>query len=234
MKKTSLLLITALFIVVSCQPAPTIVLPTLVLPTSTPPLTPTSIPPSPTSRPTADLVLNEEFADPSSFWCQKETGAKIDWYCQDGELHAVSKDLHSFQWRSIRTPYKDFIMQVQVRFVGDAGSAALVFRATLGVQPSMYVSFVCPTGCGSLAKYSEGKQSLLIPSTNLPAIKQEATNTLQIVAQGSRFTFYANNVELARYNDASYSEGQLGMGAADGAHVVFDNLKIWVPNSPAP
>ncbi len=195
----------------------------------------TPVPPTPSPRPTAELVVSEEFGDASSFWCQKENAAMIDWYCQDGELHAASKDQHSFQWKGLRPPYKDFIMQVQVRFIGDVGAAVLVFRATLRAQPSMYVSFVTPTGFGSLAKYTEGKQSVLIPSTDLPAVKKGgATNTLQIVAQGSRFTLYANNVELARYSDSSYAEGNLGLGAADGAHVIFDNLKIWVPNAPTP
>ncbi len=99
----------------------------------------------------------------------------------------------------------------------------------------MYVSFVIPTGQGSLMKYIEGKQTTLVGLTELPAIKKGgATNTQKIVAQGSRFTSYDNDLELVRTADASYAEGQLGLGTADGAHAVFDNPKIWVPNSPAP
>ena len=262
MKETALRLIAVLFVMVGCQAAPTPTpVPTLpptptpvptpppptrtaIPSTSTPipptptaiPPTPTAIPLSPTARPTADLVLSEEFSDPSSWWCQKETGPVADWYCQDGELHVVSKSQSQFRWKGRPNSYRDFIMQVQVRFIGDAGEAALVFRAGSGALPSMYVSWVCATGCGSLMKYIGGNRTYLIQPTESPAIKKGgATNMLQIVAQGSRFTFYANNVELVRVTDASYSEGQIGIGAADGAHVVFDNLKIWVPlTAPAP
>ena len=100
----------------------------------------------------------------------------------------------------------------------------------------MYVCWVFSKGQFSLMKYSGGNRINLIEPTDSPAIKKgEATNTLQVVAQGSRFTLYANNVELARATDASYLDGLVGIGAADGAHVVFDNLKVWVPlTAPAP
>ena len=182
MKKTALLLIAVLFVTVSCQAAPTptpvptpppptpTAVPTLPPPTLTAiPPTPTAILPSPTSRPTADLLLDEGFSDQSSWWCQKETGTSVDWYCQDGELHAVSKDQNRFGWKGRANSYRDFIMQIQVRFIGDTGEAALVFRA-FGTPPSMYASFVFPTGQGSLMKYIEGKRTILIEPTGLPAI----------------------------------------------------------------
>ncbi len=233
-----LLLIGLLVATVSCQAVPTPTPPpstSTPLPTS-PPSTPTAIPPtstpippSPTPRPTADLVLSEEFADPSSFWCQKGTGT-VDMYCQDGELHMVSKSQTQFQWKGRPNSYRDFMLQVQVRFIGNAGAAALVFRASSGTSPSMYVSWVFPTGQGSLMKYTTGNRVNLIPPTQAPAIKKgEAANLLKMVAQGSRFAFYANDIELVQVTDASYPEGLVGIGAADGAHVVFDNLKIWVP-----
>jgi hypothetical protein len=209
-------------------PPPTATL-TLV-PTATVTLTPTpTYTPSPTPRPTAELVLSEDFGDQASWWCQKEAGV-IDFYCQDGELHAVSKDQRQFNWKGRPNSYRDFIMQVQVRFIGDAGASALVFRASSGASPSMYVSWVFPNGRGSLMKYVSGNRMNLIDPTESPAIKKGgATNTFQVVARGSRFTFYANGVELVSAIDSSYQEGIVGIGAADEAHVVFDNLRIWVP-----
>lgn len=240
MKKTTLL-IAVLFVMVGCQAAPT---PTPV-PTTPPPTltaippTVTPIPPSPTPRPTADLVLSEEFGNQSSWLCQKETGA-VDMYCQDGELHMVSKG--DSRWKGRDNYYRDFIMQVQARFIGDAGVYMLVFRAGSQSNPPQYIFGVTSQGQFLLIKYvpapgtDTGSWHFLIDPTESSAIKKgEATNTLRVVGQGSRITLYANDIELAHTVDTSLSEGRVGLGAAQGAHVAFDNLKIWVPlTTPAP
>lgn len=241
MTKTALLLIAVLFVIVGCQAAPT---PTPV-PTSPPP-TPTAIPPtstpnppSPTPRPTADLIVSEDFGDQSSWWCQRETGP-VDMYCQDGELHMVSKGER--RWKGAGNSYRDFIVQVQARFIGDAGAYSLQFRAGSESNPPHYIFWVTPKGQFALTKWvptpgtDKGSQLILVDLTESAAIKKgEATNTLQVIAQGSRITLYANNVELVRTIDTSYSEGRVGLGVAESAHAAFDNLKIWVPlTTPAP
>lgn len=241
MKKTAFLLIAVLFVTVSCQAAPTptpVPTPPPPTPTAIPP-TSTSVPPSPTPRPTAELIVSEDFRNQSSYWCQKITGP-VDMYCQDGDLHMVSKG--DRRWIGPANSYRDFTMQVQARFIGDAGSCQLVFRAGSESNPPQYVFAATSKGQFALVKYiptpgtNTGSAAFLINQTESPAIKKgEETNTFQVVVQGSRITLNANDVELARTVDASFTEGRIGLGAGDGAHVVFDNLKIWVPlTAPAP
>ena len=222
----------------TATPVPTATL--TPLPTATPTLTRTpTYTPSPTPRPTADLVVSEDFGNQSNWWCQRETGP-VDMYCQDDEFHVVSKG--QSRWKGRGNYYRDFIMQVQARFIGDAGAYSLVFRAGSESNPPQYILWVTSKGQFSLVKYvptpgtDRGNMASLIDRTESPAIKKgEATNTLQVVAQGSRITLYANNVELARAVDTSFSEGRVGLGAAEGAHAAFGNLKIWVPlTAPAP
>lgn len=246
MRKIAVSLIVTLLVTVGCQAVPTATSLSTVAtaPTHTPlpiaplstatriPPTATSISRSPTPRPTADLVADEGFADQSGWWCQKETGV-VDWYCEGGELHVVSKGQSQFRWKGRLNSYRDFTMQVQARFLGDEGAGSLVFRAGGGSPPPMYVFWIFPNGRFSLMKYVGRDRINLVEPRESPAIKKQATNTFRVVAQGLSFTLYANDVELARTADASYSEGIVGIGAADGAHVVFDNFRIWAPQPSA-
>lgn len=233
----------ALTIPTPMAPPPTVSPTSLTLPTL--PLVPTATftpvsSPAPTrvltgTPPTGTLVLNEDFSNQATTWCRKTTGP-IDVYCQDGELHLVSNGDHRWIGQGW---YRDFIMQVQVRFIGDAGLGMLEFRATPASNPPHYIFSVSPAGYFGLYRAvpipntDYGNNVTLVEFAESPAIKKgNATNTFRVIAQGSRLTLFANDVQLASVEDGTVPEGRLGLGVGEGAHVVFDNLQVWVLPTP--
>lgn len=56
-----------------------------------------------------------------------------------------------------------------------------------------------------------------------------ATNTLEVIAVGSHFTFKVNGTEVGAADDSSLSVGAVGFEGHDNSEVVFSNLTITQP-----
>jgi hypothetical protein len=242
MKTTALLLVVVLILTVSCQPAPTSTsvptpvppTPTAIPPTSTPPPRATAtLPPTgtltrtATPRPVGDLVFSQDFGDQSQGWCKTNMPPTM-LYCQDGELHFVVKG----EGRPTIGvgKYRNFILQVQVRFAGDTGFAGLLFRGTVGGPPSYYVFRISPTGQFQLAKWlQDTKQEIVLVnwSDSTSIKKAQASNLVEVIAQGAQITVLANGESLASVSDSTFPEGMIGLEVGSNAHGVFDNVKVW-------
>ncbi|MBI5032934.1 MAG: DUF1080 domain-containing protein [Chloroflexi bacterium] len=191
----------------------------------------TSPSPLPAAQPTGTLVVNERFDSQGGIWCQNVSNAAVDSYCRDGELHIVSKGSH--RWIAMPGNYRDFVMQVETRFVGDAGAGTLEFRASQGTNPLHYIFYASPTSAFLLAKWvptmsDVGNNVILVAPSESPAIKKGGTtNLFEVIAQGSHITVNANGSPLVSIDDTAIAEGRLGLGVDASAHVVFDNLRVW-------
>ncbi len=220
-------------------------------PTATPTATRTTIPPTPTStrtlptptmtqtpqmlstvpRAAGVLVHTDDFGDPSTRWCEKVSHAAYERYCLNGELHFIEKSGGHSSFSQGR--YKDFIMQVQARSETGSGEYGVIFRGTRdgASPPSYYIFKLKPTGRFGLTKWLQDVQqeAVLVEWTESSAInKGQATNLLEVVANRTQISLFVNGVHLITTSDASFSEGLVGMLAGQGAHAVFDNLKVWM------
>src|SRR5262249_46502559 len=56
-----------------------------------------------------------------------------------------------------------------------------------------------------------------------------ATNTIAIVANGSRYEFYINEHFIVSFSDSknTYSSGQIGFDADSGASLMFRDMQVW-------
>ena len=56
-------------------------------------------------------------------------------------------------------------------------------------------------------------------------------NTLAVVAQGNTFDLYVNDEKVDSVSDSTYSQGEIGVLAANqagnGTEVVFSNAMVW-------
>jgi hypothetical protein len=246
MKKTTLLLVAMLIVTVSCQPAPTATpippTPTAIPPTSTPiPPSPTSLPTAtatatlqPTStptltpipRPTGNLVLNKDYTTANQ--CETGSGSWGEDYWQNGECHFLVKG--SGGGFSVTGNFKNFILQAQIWSAIDSGVYALAFRGQ--GNPRTYFAFgISPKGQFQLIKMipTQGRQVAVIqPWTESAAIKKgQGKNLLEVIAQGSQITLFANGAQLISITDDSLTEGPIGFGAYQEGHAVINNLKVW-------
>jgi eukaryotic-like serine/threonine-protein kinase len=81
--------------------------------------------------------------------------------------------------------------------------------------------------------YSRSSATLLKDWTTSPALRKgnSVTNTLQVIAQGSNLSFYANGVFLVQLTDTTYTSGVVAFLATSNgtttADVVYSNLKVF-------
>jgi len=141
----------------------------------------------------------------------------------DGDFHACF---------ALATDYSNFVYEVQMTIVsGSAGG--IIFRASQ-TNSTFYYFRVGQDGSYDLHYYVDpiisdshqlisGTSSAIHTGINQP-------NTIAVVANGSSFTFYVNQQQIASANDNTYSYGQIGVVAYNQggtATVVYSNARVW-------
>jgi serine/threonine protein kinase len=117
-------------------------------------------------------------------------------------------------------------------------TGGLLFRVNTDVfgEDSGYLFEVNNAGKFRIALFSQRFTATITPLlkwTYSAALRQggTASNTLQVIGQGSTLSFYANGVFLVQLTDSTYSSGMIAFYATtDGkvpADVVYSNLKVY-------
>ena len=117
-------------------------------------------------------------------------------------------------------------------------SGGLFFRVSTDVfgEYSGYLFEITPTGKYRISVFSQRISATITPLKNWtfsPAIRQgyAASNTLQVIVQGSSLSLYANGMFLVQLSDSTYTSGLIAFFATtDGikqADVVYGNLKVY-------
>lgn len=225
---------------------------TAVARTSTPIPTPTSQPAGtsanespaiPLSSLRGELLFEDSFDDNRNAWHLK---SGVTWIA-DGFFH-FSLDLGAS-----RTPFSehydeelgDFVYEVTFREMEGKGSYWIAFRAhypgshwyqrfysfEMNSRRKTYtlerVDFTIGEG---------GGWPVLIPITYAPSIDWERIDhTVAVVAQGNQFTFYIDGEFVETFVDADdpYTEGAIGFGAGDAAHLAVDRVRVWALSADA-
>jgi len=218
MKKLALFSIVLVLVLVGCQPQP--------VTNSAAPTFAVTLAATPGSdvKPSFEMSFN----DPSDPICQPGSYDFGDFSCQGGEYHEVNKENGSIAGTCEGT-FKNFILQAQIRLVGNNGAYGVEFRGN-NDTPHFYIFMIHPDGKYQLIKWDQiqSNNATLIPWTASPAIKQgEAANVLQVIAQETRLTLFANNQQLASITDASYPEGCVGPVALEEGHAASSTVKVW-------
>ncbi len=181
--------------------------------------------------PSGDPSYAVDFSRPiEDWWCEVRSEPPGDYYCTGGEFHVVNRAVNPSgqAMAAMGGPhYKNFMLQVQSRSVGESGSYGVFFRAS---SQDIYVFRVRPAGEFQFMiwRLLGAVDTVLLPWAASPAIhKSGDVNLLQVIASGSRITLFANGQELASLDDDTVSEGFLGVMAAGDAHAAFSSLKVW-------
>jgi len=133
--------------------------------------------------------------------------------------------------------YQNMALTVNTRILSGI-SGGLFFRVSTDVfgEYSGYLFEIATSGKYRISLFSQRITATITPLknwTSTPALRQgyAANNTLQIIAQGSSLSVYANGVFLVQLTDATYKSGLIAFFATtDGikqADVVYGNLKVY-------
>ncbi len=133
--------------------------------------------------------------------------------------------------------YRNVTLTVNTRILSGL-SGGLFFRVSTDVfgEYSGYLFEITATGKYRISLFSQRISATITPLrdwTSSPALRQgyAASNTLQVIAQGSNLSLYANGVFLVQLADSTYTSGLIAFFATtDGikqADVVYGNLKVY-------
>jgi serine/threonine protein kinase len=133
--------------------------------------------------------------------------------------------------------YHDVALTVTTRILSGV-SGGLFFRVSTDVfgEYSGYLFEITTTGKYRISLFSQRISATITPLKNWtfsPALRQgyATSNTLQVIAQGSSLSLYANGVFLVQLVDSTYTTGLIAFFATTDdikqADVVYGNLKVY-------
>ena len=223
-----------------------------ILQSSTPTVKPT---PEPTPEPTCEILSSiksewpiiycEEFNDNRNNWQIGQFDADLvttTTKMQDGEfiLEKVGKPKSGYSGGGVVSWYKlasasDFAVSATVKITSKNRDVAwgFTFRQDLLNTKNFYDFEIYKQGNYNLLKLSEGVWKPLLLNKSNNAIQQNAENTLTIVGEGNKFTFFVNGELINSFSDSSISGTviSLAMTQAEGVTATYtiDNILVRAP-----
>ena len=172
------------------------------------------------------VVLSDDFSAEGDVWSvgdYSDTLVNGSRSIDGGIYRWEAEAFDDFVWWSIpdTDEVSDLYLAVDVQLVDGVSNAqyGLVFRR--GESKDYYLILVGDDGYYEFVGVLEGNWTTLVDWTKTAAIQSGAVNRLEIVAQGSRFTFNLVPTDIAR--DMGLKE------AGDTSVVEFDNFELHAP-----
>ena len=177
--------------------------------------------------PPGEPTFSVDFKEAPEDWCNSGSQPYGDFYCDGGELQIANKGVGNIALQTVG-PFRNFMLEALMHAVGNTGSYGVAFRGQDELA-KYYIFRVRPAGQYQFITWAaNGAEKVLIPWTEAGAIQRgEAVNVLQIKAEGSQITFYANGQQLASMQDDSYPDGSLGPVATENGHAAVSSFSVW-------
>jgi hypothetical protein len=188
--------------------------------------------------PQADVFVADDFSDPDA----------LDWNLRDNEDYRIAIEDGQMlmnmikpewaAWSTAGRSFEDGTVRVEAAWVdgADDNEFGVLFRVNEGTGDDEFYSFgISATGEYSLWLREGGDWTELIPWTESPAIStgQGDFNTIEVIVEGSDFTFLINGEEVDSLNDSALERGKAGLYLASSdagdTTVVFDNFQVLKP-----
>jgi serine/threonine-protein kinase len=185
------------------------------------------------------LVLADDFSAEGNAWSIGDYSDSLvagSRSIDDGVYRWKAEAFDDFVWWVIPDvdAASDLYLAVDARLIGGVSDAqyGLVFRRV--DSENYYLLLVSDDGYFEFVGVSEGDWTLFVEWTETSALRPGEVNRLEIVAQGSQFTFYINGEYVGEYSDDGLTSGKpalvVGLSEAGDTSVVeFDNFELRVP-----
>ena len=123
-------------------------------------------------------------------------------------------------------PTSNYVIEVQLLQSTSSGADfGVYFRNQPGSLNGVYTFLIHPDGTWSAyVYYNAGGQSPLKSGSFGDA---HAPITIDVVANGSNFTFYANGIKIGNVQDITYPTGTVGIAVDAGGTVIASNFKLY-------
>ncbi|HSB90880.1 MAG TPA: protein kinase [Anaerolineales bacterium] len=198
---------------------------------------PTAVPPPPTLTPgpVGEILLEDDFADPSTGWDRVSDSTGGTDY-QDGAYRIWLDEKQQDRWANPGESFTDVRIDVDATKAGgpDDNDFGVICRYI--DNDNFYAFWISSDGYYGIVRYLKGEFQVLGAEGMQPhnVIAQgEATNHLRAECVGSTLRLYVNNELLDKVEDSSHSEGDVGLMAGTfdvpGVDIRFDNFVVRAP-----
>jgi len=182
-------------------------------------------------QPGAQLV-KETFADNNLHWAEYDlsgTNAKVI----AGQLRLGVDVPQALAVSALAVDFEDFDLTVDVRQAiggNDTFDSIVAHTSDNGA----YFFNIVNNGTFSILTSSAGKFTPLVAARRSAAIKPRGeVNHLRLIAHGSDYAFYINDVQVATVKDSQFKRGPIafaaGTASKGGMLTTFDNVEIKLP-----
>ena len=123
----------------------------------------------------------------------------------------------------------DATFSVNVKLLAGSTAAANIGIVVRRVgEGNAYLFGINGNGAWSFSKSTLDQFIFIVKPTPNTAAKRglNTTNTLQIVAKGSYFTFFVNGTKVGQAHDSTYAIGNCGLYAGSKTEAVFTDFKV--------
>lgn len=181
----------------------------------------------------AALPWSDDFSDAGSW--QAETDASAQVAVQDGVLRILVAVPNQLAWANAGLSLGDFHLTVEATQVAGPDDNEYGVLVRMQDHSNFYCFSISGDGYLLVSRFVDGRREPLGANwTPLEAVRQgQATNTLEVIAQGSLLTFLVNGEQVAQVTDTQFSRGDIGLYAGTfrepGAEVHFDSLVVTEP-----
>jgi hypothetical protein len=178
------------------------------------------------------LPYADDFSTADGGWkTASDEAIKIE--VQDGALHFTIDDLDTIAWSTPKDKrFGDFVLDVDATQVAgpNDNTYGVIFRYQ--DDRNFYRFDISGDGYFAVFKRKDGAWSKVQDYVESAAVTQgNATNPLQVIAQGNQFTFNVNGETVKTFSASDFSSGNIGLTAGTlfenaGVHIAFDNLTV--------
>ncbi len=203
------------------------------LPTATATATPT---PGPTPTPTpslekGNLFFEERFTTESDGWELGEVGEAYYEFV-DGKYSIQVNKEQWMAWDTVDEEYGDFVVEVETTLVeGNKYNASGIFFRFLD-SDNFYSLNINGNEKLTIGKEVDGEWVDIIDWVNTPALRpQGEPNRIRLMAYGSTFWLYINELYVTEFTDTSFEAGMIAINVTaydeQPARATFDDLLVW-------
>ncbi|HET9980819.1 MAG TPA: protein kinase [Ktedonobacterales bacterium] len=130
---------------------------------------------------------------------------------------------------------QNYVAQISERSLGADPTAFFGFKFRqqsaddTGQGRGGYAVLIAQNGQFQYNRYSSDGTRSVLNSGSLP-VAVNTTNTLDLIVNGSQFSFYLNGRLMFQQDDATYDQGYLCLVAEPGAQILYQNLALYQPS----
>lgn len=190
---------------------------------------------APAGSSTSQVLLEDNFSDPTTGWDVGASEIGRAGY-QFDKYQVESYGNGGAMWGLANQDFADVVIEVQAEQVSAPSNDNNDYGVMCRVQPNGDGYFLLISGDGffTIQKAAAGSFEQLLDWTTSDLIEQgNAINQLRAICQGTSLTLEVNGQTLGSISDAEFSHGDVGLTATsyeeEATQIYFDDLRISIP-----